>query len=491
MAARNAKEACAALAGRAIAGVASITASMVAASGDVPSYCRVKGTIAPRLDFELRLPESWNAKLHYGGGGGYNGAIPALAGPNLAALKAGYATVSSDSGHQADSTDASFALHDMQAAQLFGSLSVPTVMTATQEILRTAYGAASARSYFEGCSNGGREGLMSVQRYPDVFDGVIARAPAYNWVGVMGAFHRNARALAAPGGQLSPDKVRLVATAVRNVCDGLDGIADRVVSNPRSCAAAFDPASLRCAGGANPGNTCLSDAELGFVTTWTATAAFAGSPTYRNAGWNLTGNEDEPQAWRDWVTGEGNYAKGLQFLFSDTTIKNYLARDPMVDSITYTYDQDPGALHAFAALNDATATDLRAFSNRGGKLILWHGGSDAALSVNATIEYYSAVSTAMGGPAVIDGFMRLYVAPGVNHCSGGRGADTSDLLGALDSWVMRGTAPQTLTAQRLATTGSVLLSRPLCRYPQYPRYNGPANDPAAEALAANYFCTVD
>jgi feruloyl esterase len=468
-----------------------MTAVTVFATAATPTYCKVTGTLAPRLNFELRLPDSWNRKLHYGGGGGYNGSILALFGPTLTALKKGYATVNSDSGHQASLYDASFALNDPHAAQLFGYLSVPTVMSAVKESIRAAYGTAPERSYFEGCSSGGREGLMNVQRYPDLFDGVIARAPAYNWTGLMGAFDRNAKALAAPGGQLSTAKVQRVAKSVRDACDGLDGVVDGVVSNPKACAAAFNPASLRCAGGADTGDTCLSDAQLGFVTSWTTTAAFAGSPTYRNAGWNLTGNEDDAAGWDSWETGAGNFRAAQQYVFSDTTVKNYLARDPTVDSINYVpYDQNPPALAAMAALNDATATDLRPFNNRSGKLILWHGGNDAALSVNATAEYYAAVATAVGGQPTADMFVRFYVAPGANHCSGGPGADDTDLLDALDAWVTRGMAPETLTAQKLTTRGETVLSRPLCRYPQYPGYTGPANDAAAAALASNYTCTM-
>jgi len=148
----TAQQACAALAGKTIAGAEAIAAVEVAASGPVPNYCKVNGTIAPSLNFEMRLPQTWNGKLHYGGGGGYNGAIPGLGGANLAALTKGYATVSSDSGHQGSGLDASFALNDSYAAQLFGSLSVPTVMSAAQELIRTAYSRGPDRSYFEGCS---------------------------------------------------------------------------------------------------------------------------------------------------------------------------------------------------------------------------------------------------------------------------------------------------------------------------------------------------
>lgn len=481
----TAQQACDALSGKTLAAT-TLTAVTVAASGTLPTYCKVNGTIAPSLNFEMRLPQAWNGKMYYGGGGGYNGAIPGLSVP---ALTQGYAQVSSDSGHQASGLDASFALNDPFAAQLFGSLSVPTVMSSALEIVKAAYSATPTKSYFEGCSNGGREALMNVQRYPNLFDGVIARAPAYNWVGFMGAFNRTAKALAAPGGAFSAAKTATLAAAVRTTCDGLDGIVDGIVSNQPACNAAFDPATLRCPGGADTGNTCLSDAQLAVVTSWTTDAVFTGSPTYRNAGWSLTGNEDDPGAWAAWETGNGTVTNALQYLFQDTTVKNYLARDPAANSLTYSpWDQNQNALFAMASLNDATNTNLRPFRDSGAKLILWHGGNDGALSKNSTAEYYNNVKATVGG-ASTDTFVRFYIAPGVDHCAGGPGADTSDLLSALDSWAVNGTAPATLSAQKLDATGAVSFTRPLCQYPQYPRYTGPANDAAAAKLAANYTCS--
>ena len=368
----TAQQACGALTGRTIAG-ASVTAVVVAANGAVPTYCMASGTIVPSLNFQMRLPQTWNGKLHYGGGGsGYNGVIPVLSGNNLAALNLGYATVSSDSGHQGDEFSAAFSLNDPVAAQLFGSLSVPTVMSSAQELLKTAYGKAPSRSYFEGCSNGGREALMNVQRYPNLFDGVIARAPAYNWVGVLGHDNRTAKALAAPGDPFPLVKIQLMAKAVRDACDGLDGIVDGVVSNQAACTpAVFNPMNLRCLGGADTGTTCLSDAQLAVVTSWTTDAVFTASPGYRNAAWSLSGNEDNAGAWPLWVTGNGTLTAALQYRFQDTTVKNYLARDPAANSLTYSpWDQNPSAIFALAALNDATAADIRPFRDSGAKLLL-------------------------------------------------------------------------------------------------------------------------
>lgn len=455
---------CAALAGQALGGAVIGRTEAVAATASVAAYCKVSGLIAPALNFELRLPLDWNRKLHYGGGGGYNGVIPAA---NAAAINQGYAQVSSDSGHQGSPLDASFALNDPLAAELFGSQSVPTVMSAARVIVQAHYGRRLKQSYFEGCSNGGREALIQAQRHPHLFDGIISRAPAYNWVGIMGAFNRTAKLLAAPGGAFTPAKVATLGRAVLAACDADDGVADGVVSNPRACG--YNPAALRCAGGADTGDACLSDAQLAVLRSWTEPASFGGG-AYTNAGWPLSGNEDAPGGWNPWVsTGAG----ALQFLFQDTTVKNYLARDPAANSLLYDFDSNPAALARLQALNSAVNPNLHHFVGGGGKLILWHGTNDSALSYRSTTEYVRQVQRAMGGRHNAEQFLRYYLAPGVNHCAGGPGADSADLLSALDRWVTRGKAPGTLQASKLdPATGATLLTRPLCEYPEYPRYKG-------------------
>jgi hypothetical protein len=465
---------CSELAGRNIAGASILSSESVAATATVPGYCRVRGLIDPKLNFELRLPvaAAWNGKLHYGGGGGYNGSIPPA---NTNALGKGFAQVSSDSGHQGSALDASFVLGDPEAAALFGYLSVPTVMGVAKTIARQYYHHPIRRAYFEGCSNGGREALIQVQRHPWLFDGVIARAPAYNWVGVMGAFNRTAKALAAPGGAMSAAKVSTLANAVLGACDAADGVADGLVSNPAACQ--FDPATLRCPGGADTGNACLSDAQLAAVRSYTDPAVFGGGQ-WRNAGWPLSGNENAPGAWDTWVSA----GPRLQFLFSDTTIKYYLAQDPTANSLLYPYESNPAALATMAALNDATDASIQPFIGMGGKLILWHGTNDSALSYRTTTEYYERVVAESGGRANADQFLRYYLAPGVNHCSGGPGADRADLLAALDDWVSKGGAPGTLEAARVDGSGTTVLSRPLCVYPQYPRYKGSGDVSSASSF---------
>jgi feruloyl esterase len=265
-----------------------------------------------------------------------------------------------------------------------------------------------------------------------------------------------------------------------------------LVSNSRACAAAFDVAALRCSAGADTGDDCLSDAQLTAVRTVLSPASFGpGSGAYHDAARPLTGNEDDPQAWPLWVTGDGDVRKSLTFAFADSAIKAFIARDPNVQSLAYpAYDQDLDTLFYFAAIADATSPDIRPFTSRGGKVIFWHGGNDGAFSVNSTADYVGKVTSVPGGETSAEASVRFYVAPGVNHCSGGPGADKSDLLAALDAWVTEDRAPGVLRATKLDAAGAVQFERPLCPYPQHPRYTGPANDPAAEKSASNYVCAA-
>jgi hypothetical protein len=381
-------------------------------------------------------------------------------------------------------------LNDQTAYRQFTSLSIPNVTAATIDVIKQAYGQTPERKYFEGCSGGGREALMTAQRYPNLFDGIVARAPAINWAGQLAlAFNRNAKAVAAPGGNFSQAKISLLAKGVLNACDTKDGVKDGIVSNPSACTSAdFNPQSLRCPSGADTGDSCLSDAQLAVVNSWTTPAEVGSNPTFRNAGWNLTGNEDDPTAWPTWLTGTGT-TPGLQFQFADTTIKNLIARDPKVNTLTYPLDQNYNALYAMATETDATDTDLNPMKRRGAKLILWHGLNDSALSALNSTEYYNGVISKVGGKAAADEFMRYYQAPGVSHCRGGPGADITNLVTALDNWVTKGQAPGTLSAKKFDASGNTLLARPLCQYPQYARYVGPANDANAATREENFVCT--
>ncbi|WP_425982991.1 tannase/feruloyl esterase family alpha/beta hydrolase [Brevundimonas sp. TWP1-2-1b1] len=308
----------------------------------------------------------------------------------------------------------------------------------------------------------------------------------------LGAFNATARAAAPGGGAFGPAKAALLARHVRDACDGLDGVANGIVANRAACTAERTRLeSLRCVDGVDAGDTCLSDAQLAVVNAWTADHAFQGSnATYSSKGYALSGNEDDPSGFGLWATGNGDVRQSGYFVMQDSTVQYYLAKDPKADSLGYTpWDRNPQALDAMAALNDATDPDIGAFIAHGGKLIVWQGGSDAALSVDSTIDYMMQMARAVG-PERAAAATRFYVAPGVNHCGGGVGPDQTDLLVALDRWVMENAAPATLLAEKFDAEGAPVQSLPLCQYPLYPQYAGPPNDAAASKKAANFICVA-
>jgi feruloyl esterase len=447
----------------------------------VPDYCKVTAVIAPKLNFEMRMPLTWNGKLHYSGGGGFNGSIPAA---DTNALSQGYVDVSSDSGHTGSSSlDGSFALNDPAALRLFSRLSVPTVAAAAKEISSSLYGKGPSRSYFEGCSNGGREGLMTALRFPTMFDGVVAKAPA-SFITSIEFYQRTARVLRGISGTpFSSAKVSLLSTSLNAACDSLDGVADGIISNIGACH--YDVSALRCPSGSDEGDSCLSDAQIDAVKTETTrTTGGAGSPTVTSTGpFTLAG---EMTGWGSWILGDP--ARTITGLFGASVVTNLLGGDPAASWIDYDFKANAALVQTMADEIDITDPNMVPFKATGAKLILWHGGADPAVPLQRTIDYYTAVASAVGGQAAADTFARLYVSPGVQHCGGGTGADQmTALLPALDGWVTQNAAPGDLTASRVnSTTGATVLSRPLCRYPTFPRYkgSGDVNDAASYACAS-------
>jgi feruloyl esterase len=477
--------ACDSLGGRSIGGAEIRSATLVAGTEHYPENCKVSGTIAPQLNFEMRLPTTWNGRALFTGGGGLNGIIlpPELIFFNPSIAFEGYVTIATDSGHQGSPNDGAWALGDPVALENFAHLSTHSVLGAARQIVQERYGVPPSRAYFIGQSTGGREGLIAAQRWPDDFDGIVALEPVYDMTALVLAGNRVAQQVfASPGGHLSAAEVRTLARATLAACDDLDGIADGIISHVAACR--FDPAVLRCAGPEN--DECLTDAQIETVNTIHSALelSFAlpnGIESY--PGWPV-GHEDGGGGWATWVTGSmpSNPLSSLGFTLSDQTLRYLIIGDPSIDPLQFSPAKYAEELAAFSALVDATDADLSAFAASGGKLILWHGLADYGVSAYSTIRYYERVVTALGGEAV-DDFLRFYTSPGVDHLNGGPGAGTADYLGALIAWVEEGTAPGDLVAHKIA---GAPLSRPLCRYPRYPRYEGKG----APSSAASFRCAT-
>jgi hypothetical protein len=492
---------------------AGVTAERVA----LPGYCKVLGSIAavdpkaPAIQFELDLPTTWNRKLLMLGGGGFNGTVPNTAG-NVPAgpydrpvpLARGYAVLGSDSGHQAPKTpqaplkpamDASFALNG-EALRNYTGEALKKTHDAALYLIHVRYGVRPDKAYFAGGSTGGREAVEVVQRWPDDWNGAIAWYPAWNHVSLVLQVGRVARALAASDGWLNEKKRNALFEAALGVCDKLDGLADGIISNVAACNTTFDPATailngspLRCAGGADLGDACLSDAQIRalqvFNTPIEFQPALASGETHY-PGYNLYGSDlgrvrespvqpfvtalalgrVPPKA--PLVAGESPAVS----VFWDQWVRFVFASDPNFDALSL----DPatrGTLRArideLARTLDVNRTDYSAFANKGGKILLAHGTADVLVSTRSTEEYYTRIQSTMGA-ANVQRFMRFYEVPGFGHAISTVFNASWDSLTALEDWVERGVAPAgQIVADSIGVPGR---TRPLCEYPQWPRYRG-------------------
>jgi feruloyl esterase len=410
----------------------------------------------------------------------------------------GFVTYGTDSGHQnaPNVPLQAFALDD-EALVNFAYASYKKVRDVAVELMKRRYGAAPRWRYFVGSSEGGREGLTVAQRFPLDFDGIWSRVPVINWVGLQAAGTRVGVAQMEEG-WLSPDKVKLVANAVLATCDALDGLTDGIVSEYDGCVRAFDPTTLRCPSGTDSA-TCLSDAQLRTVGSMYSPVEFSfelanGVRSYPAWG---RGGESAPGTgpvggWISWQTGTAaptlppgpDSSRG--WLYGSGAVQYFFVRQATFDPRRFDPEAHAERLRQVSSLMDSTNPDLSAFAARGGKLIVGEHMADYAQSPYAGIEYYRAVVARMGQPAV-DAFMRLYVTPGADHM--GMGAPSSvDLLTVLTEWVEKGKAPGELVQvrQQPEPPFAVMMSRPMCRYPAYPRYRG-SGDPQ---VATSFDCVA-
>jgi pimeloyl-ACP methyl ester carboxylesterase len=488
------RERCASYADKSLAsGGATVTAaSVAAAAASAPEYCVVQVKMNDSaLRFEARLPISnWNEKIAFLGGGGFDGNIPtataAYHSPSI--LSENYATLGTNGGHDApaslaDYFKAMFAYDPVQLAD-FTYQSEHRTLPVGKELIAAFYGKPAARAYFEGCSMGGHDALMQAQRYPQDFDGIVARAPAGNIMGLFMQFNRIAKQVRTPGASLNPAKQALLAQAVLAQCDDDDGLVDGIISKPAACT--FDPQPLRCTAGADTGDTCLSDAQLATVNAVTTPIASA------DGRWSHTGyyfgGEDQPSGWGEYIWTNPALGDSLQGLFSDGFIRSFITRDPAFATAAWSADAWASQMSLVGAMFNAADADLTGLLDRGAKLIIWNGTTDTSVSPKDNAAYYERVVAALGQPDA-DQVVEMFHAPGVGHCQGGPGPDKVDLLKAVATWAEQGTPPsgQSLVMRKVdSSSGATTATRPLCKYPAYPRYNG-SGDPND---AASFSCVT-
>lgn len=443
-------------------------------SVDAPSFCRVAGVVWPEIKFEIWMPAQWNHKLLAVGNGGLAGTINYR--QMVEPLQRGYATSSTDTGHEGRGADASWAQGHMQRVIDFAHRSIHAMAQADKAIIDAFYGARPAHSYFSGCSQGGQEALIAAQRYPRDFDGIIAGDPANFWT--HNQISHLWTVLATQGDSYIPSsKVAAISDAVNAACDALDGIKDGILNDPRRCH--FDPSVLLCTAGDGP--RCLTAAQVDAV-----------KKLYQGPGREiypglLPGGETGPGGWSNWITGpqqgaSGHANLGLPFF------KYVVFEDPNWDFRSFKFETARGfdndvefTDHKLASIFNATDPDLSAFRANGGKLIQYHGWSDPDITPLNSINYYQ--SAAKATPNAND-FYRLFMVPGMQHCGGGPGPTKFDMVAALEQWVEHGTAPDRILASHIAANGAVDRTRPLCAYPQEAQWKGTGSTDQAE----NFVC---
>lgn len=435
-------------------------------------FCRVAGVIEKEIAFEIWLPVHWNGKLMNVGNGGFSGALN-YAGMG-GAIARGYATASTDTGHTTptDFFDDSWVAGHPQRVIDFGHRGHHLLAVTSKKIAAAFYNEAPKRAYFSGCSSGGWQGLTEAQKYPEDYDGIIAGAPANNFVRLQTRGFWNARLAADdPAGNIGDTEIDLLVKSAVARCDAKDGVTDGIIGDPERCD--FDPKQLQCKRGAREG--CLTPAQVRY-------ARLLYGPAKTAAGLTLyPGNAYGAPPW--WaLLGATNALPANEPMIMKATRE--LAGEVPFTPASFDSDRDIPWLEArIGPVLSSIDPDLSAFAARGGKLILYHGWNDPGLSPYNTIGYYKSVQDKMGRKET-ERFARLFMAPGMEHCAGGPGPDRFDMVAALEAWVERGEAPERIIAERWREDLSVERSRPLCAYPKVAKYTGKGSTDDA----ANFVC---
>jgi hypothetical protein len=446
-------------------------------------HCRVSGIIGREIAFTVMLPYRWNQRLLMGGNGGFAGSIETMV---FQQTRNGYVTVSTNTGHEASGIAARWALDQPERQVNYGSVAVHRTVEVAKAIARAFYGSDPRYSYFFGCSNGGRQALIEVQRYPDDFDGVVAGAPAAHLSLMSGVFLKNVREdFPTPAYYAHPvitrENLDLLASKILEACDAIDGVRDGILTDPRDCK--FRLSSIRACPDDHPGADCLTAAQRSAIARIYAPATdekgrfvYPGQPF---------GGENLPGGWSTWIVGNDSaflrsaHQPSLQMAFMTEGAKYLLFGDSTWNYSTYRGTLFPESRRV-AQLGDATETDLRPFAAHGGKLILFHGWADPALNPLATIDYYEKV---LAHDRAARDHIRLFLLPGVLHCAGGNGPSDVDWTAAIVDWTERASTPDRLVAATHARAGKTVRTRPICAYPKRPTYSGTGNTDDAGSFA--------
>jgi hypothetical protein len=467
--------------------IAEIHVAEIPAASGVPANCRVTGLLAPEIAFEVSLPAKWNGRFYMIGNGGHAGEAlddPGRASQRNAALQLGFAFAQTNTGHDArKEPGASFVMSNPEKAIDYAYRAVHLTAVTAKDITKDYYGKAVSKAYWNSCSNGGRQGLIEAQRYPEDFDGIVANAPWVDQTGFTIGAMWNQKALSeAP---VSVAKLALVAEKVMAKCDAIDGLKDGLIDDPRKCSFDAKVDVPACLAGAD-GPDCLTGAQAEAIMKIYSGPVSNGKPFFPGY---MPGSEGAAAAgssgWMNLIAAAQPNAKPADFNLAENTMR-YLVQTPPKpdwDYLTFNYDRDTSMLNDWSKKADAKNPDLSKFKKEGGKLLMTYGWADPILQPMMGVKYFED-AVAKNGPNTTD-FFRLFMVPGMSHCGGGIGTDRFDSMTAMIDWVEKNKAPESIAAAR-AVNNQVVRTRPLCPYPQVARYGGQGSIDEAK----NFHCVA-
>jgi Tannase and feruloyl esterase len=473
----------------------------------LPEHCRVSGTIRPTagsdIKFQVWLPAAgWNGKFQGSGNGGFAGSINYIG--LASAVQRGYVGASTDTGHTASKDEeTAWAKGHPEKIIDFGHRAIHLMTVNAKAVIKAYYGDGPRHSYFASCSNGGRQALMTAQRYPEDYDGIISGAPANNWTGLIFSFLWNAQALSKPDAFVPAAQAATLQAAVNHQCDAVDGVSDGIVASPQACG--FKPQMAQCKGA--PSNDCFTAPQINALQAiYQGPRTAGGKQLFAGFAPGAEVGSVPGFSWDGWIFGAAP-GTSTQARFATNFMRGFVGKNDDWQLTSFDFDRDVQPIvEKFGPILDATDPDLSRFAKRGGKLILFHGWADAAIPPQNSIDYFESVRERMGEKRR-DEFARLYMVPGLQHCVAGPGLSifgglgaavqpanpAGDLSAALEQWVEKGIAPQSIRAvkpQNLIAAvfdpkqGGVERSGVLCAYPRQAKWNGTGD----AADAASYTC---
>jgi len=461
-----------------------ISAEMIEAEKNVDGHCDVRGMILPDISFAVKMPDEWNGRLYVVDNTGALGGINNRA--MGAVLAKGYATASTDTGYNARTEpDRNFTDNNRQKKLDFGFRALHETVVTAKEIIQAYYDKPPEFSYFYGASSGGRQGLMEAQRYPEDFDGIVCGAPVLNLTGIQIWGIWKAMVLSGDG-FIPREKLPLLAKAVYEKCDSVDGQEDGLIDDPRKCD--FDPEKdlPRC-----PGDV---DSPEGFTTAqiealkkiYSDLRNSKGELLFpgQSVGAEIEGQQaiwmgvgEEASGWYGWIVPSTTPSRYLGFAENFLKYSAFEVDDPDFDWKSFDFNEDPPKMKYMASVINATDPDLSGFKAAGGKMIHYHHWADAGVPPLLSINYYEEVLELLGEKT--KDFYRLFMVPGAFHGGPGVGCGNVDWFTPLVDWVEKGIEPEEIIGSRIVK-GKVVRTRPLCPYPKVARYKGDGSIDDAE-----------